>query len=66
MLRLAAMRALARSHQQPAPENKTCRLFGAARRNYSMRAAIGVNYQAEIDPVRETPVSLKKRIAMLR
>jgi hypothetical protein len=31
-----------------------------------MRAAIGVNYQAEIDPVRETPVSLKKRIAMLR
>ena len=25
------MRALARSHQQPVPENKTCRLFGAAR-----------------------------------
>jgi hypothetical protein len=30
-----------------------------------MRAAIGVNYQAETGPVRETPVSLKKRIATL-
>jgi len=31
-----------------------------------MRAAIGVNRQAETSPARETPVSLKKRIAMLR
>jgi hypothetical protein len=31
-----------------------------------MRAAIGVNYQAEDQPSRETPVSLKKRIAKLR
>src|SRR5258706_14943124 len=37
------MRALARSHQQPASENKTCRLFGAARGDHSMRAGIAVN-----------------------
>jgi hypothetical protein len=31
-----------------------------------MRGAIGVNYQAQTSPARETPVSLKERIAMLR
>jgi len=31
-----------------------------------MRAAMGVNHQAETSPDREIPVSLKKRIAMLR
>jgi hypothetical protein len=65
MLRLAAMRIGAMA-STTSPGNKTCRLFGAARGNYSMRAAIGVNYQAEDQPSRETPVSLKKRIAMLR
>ena|SRR5436309_5516050 len=38
------MRALARSQQQPIfRENKTCRLFRAARGEHSRRAAIGVN-----------------------
>ncbi len=36
-VRPAAVRALARSHRQPVPENKTCRLFGAARGNHSRR-----------------------------
>ena len=40
------MRALARSHRQPAPENKTCRLFEAARGRHFMRAATGVNRSA--------------------
>src|SRR5215212_11463095 len=42
------MRALARSHRQPVPENKTCRLFGAARDKHSMRAAITVNRRARL------------------
>ena len=46
------MRALARvaSGNQLA-ENKTCRLFGAARGNYSMRAAITVNRSSGGQPV---------------
>jgi hypothetical protein len=55
------MRALARSHRQPVPENKTCRLFGAARDKHSMRAATTVNRRGE---VRKRPVSRKDRIVL--
>src|SRR5258708_6016519 len=37
------MRAFARSHQRPDPENKTCRLCKAARRTHFRLKAKGVN-----------------------